>query len=52
MFFDNPRICMGLNPENRRVIRSTAADEEARYQNWAHVHEKKMEVEAEHIEDA
>ncbi|KAF2221631.1 sugar transporter STL1 [Elsinoe ampelina] len=36
MFYENPRIMMGLNPENRRVIRSTIADEEERYKTFAH----------------
>ncbi|KAF4550556.1 Sugar (and other) transporter-like protein 11 [Elsinoe fawcettii] len=36
MFYENPRIMMGLNPENRRVIRSTVADEEERYKAFAH----------------
>jgi hypothetical protein len=50
MFFDNPRICMGLNPNNRLVVRTTAADEEARFQSYAHMHEKKVAIETEHIE--
>ncbi|KAK7724835.1 hypothetical protein SLS57_004106 [Botryosphaeria dothidea] len=45
MFFDEPRICMGLNPNHRRVIRSTAADEEQRYKQFAHFHEKTTAVE-------
>ncbi|KAG8624104.1 hypothetical protein KVT40_009080 [Elsinoe batatas] len=36
MFYENPRVMMGLNPENRRVIRSTVADEEERYKTFAH----------------
>ncbi|KAF4304147.1 putative sugar transporter stl1 protein [Botryosphaeria dothidea] len=50
MFFDEPRICMGLNPNHRRVIRSTAADEEQRYKQFAHLHEKTTAVEvSEHV---
>lgn len=30
-FFTNPRICMGLNPENRRVVHASKEDEEQRF---------------------
>ncbi|GME36062.1 putative sugar transporter stl1 protein [Neofusicoccum parvum] len=49
MFFDEPRICMGLNPNHRRVIRSTAADEEQRYKQFAHLHEKGTAEVSEHV---
>lgn len=41
MFFENPRVCMGLNPENTKVIRSSAADEEMRYRTFLHLNEEK-----------
>jgi hypothetical protein len=51
MFFNEPRILMGLNPQNRTVIISTAADEEARYQAYAHAYDKKvLSGSTEHIE--
>jgi hypothetical protein len=31
MFFDNPRICMGLDEKNTRVVRQSRADEEQRF---------------------
>lgn len=41
MFYENPRVCMGLNPENRRVVRGSKTDEEQRYREFAHAGEKK-----------
>jgi MFS family permease len=35
MFQKNPRACMGLNPENRRVVRASKGDEEQRYRDFA-----------------
>ncbi|KAF1918451.1 sugar transporter STL1 [Ampelomyces quisqualis] len=35
MFYEQPRICMGLNAENRRVVRASKSDEEERYRNFA-----------------
>jgi hypothetical protein len=40
MFYEKPRVCMGLNAENRRVVRGSKTDEEERYRQFAHVHEK------------
>jgi hypothetical protein len=42
MFWESPRVCMGLNPENRRVIRASKSDEEERYRAFAK--EEKAEV--------
>jgi hypothetical protein len=52
MFFEEPRVLMGLNPKNRVVIRSTAADQEARYQAYAHAYDEKkvLSGSTEHIE--
>ncbi|KAG6362819.1 hypothetical protein INS49_007913 [Diaporthe citri] len=44
MFYENPRILMGLNPENRRVVRSTVADEEERFKNFAHAKDANVEM--------
>lgn len=49
MFFEKPRICMGLNKENRQVIRSTKSDEEQRYRNFAHMNEKQEAVMVERV---
>jgi MFS family permease len=35
MFQKNPRGCMGLNAENRRVVRASKGDEEQRYRDFA-----------------
>ena len=40
MFFDEPRLCMGLNPNHRRVIKYSRADEENRYAAFAELDEK------------
>ncbi|KAK0640204.1 Sugar transporter STL1 [Lasiodiplodia hormozganensis] len=50
MFFDEPRLCMGLNPNHRRVIRATAADEEERYSKFVRLHEVKEKA-VELVED-
>lgn len=44
MFFDEPRLCMGLNPNHTRVIRNTKADEETRFQEYAVVAEKRASI--------
>ncbi|OJD35216.1 sugar transporter stl1 [Diplodia corticola] len=49
MFFDEPRLCMGLSPNHRRVIRSSAEDEEQRYSTFERLHEKVKGVEV--VED-
>ncbi|XP_014561358.1 hypothetical protein COCVIDRAFT_33698 [Bipolaris victoriae FI3] len=49
MFFEKPRICMGLNKENRQVIRSTKSDEEQRYRSFAHMNEKQEAVMVERV---
>lgn len=52
MFFEEPRVLMGLNPKNRKVLRVTAADEEARYQAYAHAYDKKVLAgSTEHVEE-
>lgn len=40
MFMSEPRACMGLSKKHTEVIRSTAADEEMRYKEFATHHEK------------
>ncbi|OQN97596.1 hypothetical protein B0A48_16460 [Cryoendolithus antarcticus] len=40
MFYNKPRVLMGLNQENTRVIRTTAADEENRFKAFAVMGEK------------
>lgn len=35
MFFDEPRVLMGLSKNHTKVIRATAADEEMRYKAFA-----------------
>jgi MFS family permease len=49
MFYEKPRKCMGLNAENRRVVRSSKMDEEERYRQFAHVNEKNEAVKEERI---
>lgn len=50
MFFEEPRICMGLNKNHTRVIRATAADEEARFKAFAKLDEKVAHIEEiEHV---
>ena len=43
---------MGLNPDNRRVIRATAADEEQRFKEFAQIAEKRNSIvsSAEYVE--
>lgn len=42
---------MGLNPNHRRVIRATAADEEQRFKEFAQVVEKRNSIaDAEYVE--
>lgn len=38
MFYEEPRLCMGLISENRRVVRGSKVDEEERYRQFAHAH--------------
>ena len=40
MFFDEPRLCMGLNPNHRKVIKYSREDEENRYAAFADLNEK------------
>lgn len=47
MFYENPRICMGLNAENRRVVRGSKSDEEQRFKQFAHASEKQGAIHAE-----
>ncbi|CAN9191970.1 unnamed protein product [Alternaria alternata] len=49
MFYEQPRLCMGLNPENRRVVRASKSDEEKRFREFAHVSEKNQAVMEERI---
>lgn len=49
MFYEKPRLCMGLNKENRTVVRSNRADEEMRYKEFAHVSEKQEAVMEERV---
>ncbi|KAF2763206.1 sugar transporter STL1 [Pseudovirgaria hyperparasitica] len=44
MFFENPRVCMGLNAENRTVIRSSRIDEETRAKAFAKLGQKEEEI--------
>lgn len=44
MFFDEPRVCMGLNPSHTRVIRRTKADEETRFAEYAAVAQKRGSI--------
>ena len=41
MFFDEPRICMGLNPHHTRVIHQSKADEEQRFRG---ITEKRLSI--------
>jgi hypothetical protein len=38
VFYEEPKLCMGLDPENRRVVRGSKVDEEQRYRQFAHAH--------------
>jgi hypothetical protein len=49
MFYEQPRLCMGLNKENRRVVRASKSDEEERYRGLAHAGEKKDVIMSERI---
>jgi MFS family permease len=44
MFQKNPRVCMGLNRENRQVVRASKTDEEQRYRDFAQGSEKKETI--------
>lgn len=35
MFFEAPRVCMGLNKEHSKVVRATREDEEIRFKGFA-----------------
>ncbi|KAL1595662.1 hypothetical protein SLS60_009351 [Paraconiothyrium brasiliense] len=52
LFFDEPRLLMGLNPENRRVVRGSKTDEEQRYRNFAHSNEKEKVVMSERVSES
>ncbi|KKY13147.1 putative sugar transporter stl1 [Diplodia seriata] len=53
MFFDEPRLCMGLSENHRRVVRSSAADEEERYAKFArHLRDGEKVKAVEVVEDA
>ena len=44
MFFDEPRLCMGLNPNHRRVIKYSKEDEAKRFAAFADLSERKMSI--------
>lgn len=45
MFFEEPRILMGLNKNNTKVIKATKQDEENRYKAFAKLdHEKSAHI--------
>jgi hypothetical protein len=44
MFYDEPRLCMGLNPNHRKVIKYSRADEESRYAAFANLDEKRGSI--------
>jgi hypothetical protein len=45
MFFDEPRVLMGLNKNHTRVIKATKQDEENRYKAFAKLEEKGAHIE-------
>jgi MFS family permease len=49
MFYKNSRVCMGLDAENRRVVRGSKTDEEERYRQYAHANEKQEAVLSERL---
>ncbi|KAK5174697.1 uncharacterized protein LTR77_001779 [Saxophila tyrrhenica] len=44
MFFDEPRICMGLNPNHRQVVKYSREDEENRYAAFADLDGKRGSI--------
>lgn len=52
MFFDEPRVLMGLNPNHRAVMRTTAADAEARFEAYASAHEKQINGSTSYMEES
>ena len=44
MFYDEPRILMGLNPNHTKVIKYSRADEESRYAAFANIDEKRQSI--------
>ena len=44
MFMDEPRICMGLNPNHTRVIKYSREDEENRFKAFANLDEKRASI--------
>ena len=44
MFFDEPRILMGLNKNHRKVIKYSREDEENRFRAFANLDEKRMSI--------
>lgn len=44
MFYDEPRILMGLNPNHRRVIKASKEDEENRFKAIAKLDERSGSV--------
>lgn len=49
MFWHAPRLCMGLDAENRRVVRGSKTDEEQRYRGFASAREKDEVVMCERV---
>ena len=44
MFYDEPRLCMGLNPNHRRVIKYSREDEEKRFAAFADAQDRKLSI--------
>ena len=44
MFYDEPRIMMGLNPNHRKVLKYSREEEESRYAAFADIQDRKMSV--------
>lgn len=44
MFYDEPRLCMGLNANHCKVIKYSRADEENRYAAFANLDEKRGSI--------
>ena len=49
LFYNEPRLCMGLNAENRRVVRGSKLDEEQSHGQFADVKEKEEVIMSEKI---
>jgi MFS family permease len=52
MFHEKPRVCMGLNAANRRVVRGSRMDEEQRYKQFAHTGDKSESMMVEKVEQS